>query len=78
MSTPKPYWNPYVAGALLGLVLLATFLVAGQGLGASAFPKRTLALAAHEVAPVWTAANTEFGPYVAGSSRPSSAGRTSP
>jgi hypothetical protein len=62
--------NPYVAGVLLGLVLLATFLVAGQGLGASAFPKRTLALAAHEVAPAWAAANTEFGPYVADGANP--------
>jgi len=70
MSQPKPYWNPYLAGVLLGLVLLATFLVAGQGLGASAFPKRTLALAAHEVAPAWTAANTEFGPYVADGTNP--------
>ena len=40
----KPYWNPYIAGVVLGLTLLATFLIAGQGLGASAFPKRTLAL----------------------------------
>ena len=39
---PRPYWNPYLAGVLLGLTLLATFVVAGQGLGASAFPKRSL------------------------------------
>jgi len=32
----KPYWNPYLAGALLGLVLLATYLVTGRGLGATA------------------------------------------
>ncbi|MDH4046386.1 MAG: YeeE/YedE family protein [Gemmatimonadota bacterium] len=70
MTNPKPYWNPYVAGVLLGLVLLATFLIAGQGLGASAFPKRTLALAAHEVAPTWTAANAQLGPYVADGANP--------
>lgn len=70
MSNPKPYWNPYVAGVLLGLVLLATFLIAGQGLGASAFPKRTLAVAAQEVAPQWTAGNAEFGPYVADGQNP--------
>jgi uncharacterized protein len=70
MSNPKPYWNPYLAGVLLGLVLLATFLVAGQGLGASAFPKRALALAAREVAPTWTAGNTEFAPYVADGQNP--------
>ena len=29
------YWNPYMAGVLLGLVLLASYLLAGRGLGAS-------------------------------------------
>jgi len=70
MSNPKPYWNPYLAGVLLGLVLLATFLIAGQGLGASAFPKRTLALAADAVAPEWTAGNAQLGPYVADGQNP--------
>ena len=32
---PKPYWNPYLAGVLLGLVLLASFVILGAGLGAS-------------------------------------------
>jgi uncharacterized protein len=31
----KPYASPYAAGVGLGLVLLASFLVAGRGLGAS-------------------------------------------
>lgn len=30
---PRPLWNPYVAGVLLGLGLLATFLVTGNGYG---------------------------------------------
>jgi uncharacterized membrane protein YedE/YeeE len=30
-----PYMNPYVAGVGIGLVLLATFVVMGRGLGAS-------------------------------------------
>jgi len=33
--TPEPYWNPYIAGMGLGLVLLAAFVVMGRGLGAS-------------------------------------------
>jgi uncharacterized membrane protein YedE/YeeE len=32
----RAFWNPYLAGALLGLVLLATYLVTGRGLGATA------------------------------------------
>lgn len=67
---PKPYWNPYAAGVLLGLVLLATFLVAGQGLGASAFPKRVIALGAHAAAPAWTARNPALAHYVEGGVNP--------
>jgi uncharacterized protein len=66
----KPYWNPYLAGLLLGLTLLAAFLVAGQGLGASALPKRGVALVANAIAPAWTAQNVTLGRYVAGPSSP--------
>jgi uncharacterized membrane protein YedE/YeeE len=61
----KRYWNPYAAGVLLGLTLLATFLVTGGGLGASALPKRMIALGAMSAAPEWTAANPALSGYVA-------------
>ncbi len=32
---PGKFWNPYLAGVALGLVLLGAFLVMGNGLGAS-------------------------------------------
>lgn len=35
-TAPQPYWNPYLVGVLLGLVLLATYAVTGRGLGATA------------------------------------------
>jgi uncharacterized membrane protein YedE/YeeE len=35
-SPPARYWNPYLVGVLLGLVLLATYAIAGRGLGATA------------------------------------------
>ncbi len=31
----KKFWNPYIAGIALGLVLLASFLIVSHGLGAS-------------------------------------------
>ena len=34
-TAAKPYWNPYVVGFLLGLVLLATYVITGRGLGAT-------------------------------------------
>jgi hypothetical protein len=66
----KPYWNPYAAGVLLGITLLLAFIVAGQGLGASALPKRGVALVANELAPAWTARNATLGRYVAGGVNP--------
>ena len=35
-SGSRPYMNPYAAGVVLGLILLAAFLILGAGLGASA------------------------------------------
>lgn len=66
----RPYWNPYLAGLLLGVTLLSAYLVAGQGLGASAMPKRFVALVGQEVAPAWTAENPALGSYVAGGAHP--------
>ncbi len=45
------YWNPYVAGVVLGLVLLATFVVMGHGLGASSASFRLGVAALNAVAP---------------------------
>jgi uncharacterized protein len=33
MKQAKPYMNPYLAGFLLGLVLLATIYITGRGTG---------------------------------------------
>ncbi len=42
----RPYWNAYGVGFVLGLVLLASYLVAGRGLGATgAFSSVATALA---------------------------------
>ena len=42
---PKKYWGSYTAGAALGLVLLATFVVTGRGFGASGAMTRMAAYA---------------------------------
>lgn len=66
----KAYWNPYLAGVALGLVLLSAYLMAGTGLGATALPKRSLAVLGDQVAPEWTAQNTVLKGYVAGGANP--------
>lgn len=60
----RPFWNPYVGGAVLGLVLLGSFLVMGNGLGASGATTRLSVGAAYVVAPEATASNPYFGQYV--------------
>lgn len=62
MSTPKPLWNPWLAGLLLGLGLLMTFIFTGHGLGASGFTTALTANAAHVVAPAATESSAYFGP----------------
>lgn len=45
------FWNPYVAGVALGLVLLATYLAMGHGLGAASASFRVGVAAVNAVAP---------------------------
>ena len=35
MNKPQPYLDPYLAGVGIGVVLLAAYVIAGRGLGAS-------------------------------------------
>lgn len=45
------YWNPYLCGVLLGLVLFLSYVVAGHGLGASGGLARALTALFKVVAP---------------------------
>lgn len=56
-----PYWNPYLAGFLLGLTLLASFLVLGAGLGASSGIARVAAFAELCAVPAHVANSDYFG-----------------
>ena len=70
-SGPKPYWNPYLAGLLLGGALLASFLILGAGLGASAVPIRCGAWLENLVAPAHTQGSDFFGQkYLADGAHP--------
>ena len=62
-AVPRPYWNPYVVGVLLGLVLLATYAVTGRGLGATAAFGAVDAWLANLVAPGHASANAVLAKY---------------
>ncbi len=61
---PEPYWNPYVAGVGLGLVLLATYVLMGRGLGASGAVASFVSWAVHLAAPAHAEANDYFRGYL--------------
>ena len=58
-----PYWSPYVAGAGLGLTLLASYWVLGAGLGASSALARVSAWVEHGLAPAHVTASAYFGEW---------------
>ena len=64
----RPYWNPYFAGVLLGVVLLASYLVAGRGLGATGAFSSVAAWIASIAAPAHAQANPVHARYLAGGS----------
>jgi uncharacterized membrane protein YedE/YeeE len=57
----RPIWNAHAAGAVLGLVLLLTFVMTGHGLGASGAPTAIAAATSNVVAPTATQANGYLG-----------------
>ncbi len=61
---PRPYWNPYMAGVVLGLVLLATFVITGHGLGASGAFTSMIASSLHAVFPTHTTVSKFYTEYI--------------
>ncbi len=60
----QPYWNPYLAGLGLGLVLLSAFVVMGRGLGASGAYASAVAAGVQAVAPQHAASNEFYAEYL--------------
>jgi uncharacterized protein len=69
--TPQPYWNPYVAGLGLGLVLLSAFVIMGRGLGASGAISSVVAATVESVNPAHARSNGFYAEYIGdGSTNP--------
>lgn len=58
------YWSPYAAGALLGLTLLATFAIAGRGLGASGAFSLVSGVGLNAMSPEYTASLKYYSQYL--------------
>ena len=63
-SAPAPFWNPYLAGFGLGLVLLAAYLIAGRGLGATGAFSSVAAWIANALSPEHAQASAVHARYL--------------
>lgn len=63
MNPKTTFWNPYVAGIVLGLVLLGSFLLTGRGLGASGAMKRVQATVIGQVDHEYAEQNKNISSY---------------
>lgn len=61
----RPYMNPYLAGFLLGLLLLATIYITGRGLGASGAFKSLVISLVNGIAPEHAANSKYYQQYAA-------------
>ena len=64
VRTAQPYWNPYLAGFGLGLVLLSAFVIMGRGLGASGAFSTVVAVGVNTVAPHHAETNAFYQGYL--------------
>ncbi len=66
----RPYMNPYLAGVMLGVVLLAAFYLTGRGLGASGAMKSIVVSSVAAVAPEHAQKSHFYSKYIAGGKQP--------
>lgn len=66
----SPYWNPYLVGTGIGLLIILSFLVTGRGLGAIGGFNGILASLVHAVAPDYALSKSALDTYVSGVEHP--------
>ena len=69
-SKPKPYWNPYLSGIGLGIVLLLAFVIMGRGLGASGAFSSVVVTVENKIAPEHVKANEYLAEYFSDGKNP--------
>lgn len=69
-SSVRPLWPPLAAGVVLGLVLILTFILVGNGVGASGAFARIAAWLGMQIGPASTESNGYLGQMVAHGANP--------
>lgn len=67
---PAPYWNPYIVGVGIGLLIIVSFLVTGRGLGAIGAFNGIIASLIHAIAPEYALSNPVHSTYISGVDHP--------
>ena len=67
--TAKKYWNPYLSGIGLGLVLLLAYVIMGRGLGASGAFSSVIAYGVNIISPDHAKANDFYAEYLGDGSK---------
>jgi hypothetical protein len=61
-----PYWNPYVIGVSIGILIVLSFVITGRGLGAIGAFSSLVAAIIKGIAPEHTVTNPVFSEYLTG------------
>lgn len=69
-NSGNKYMNPYLAGLLLGLVLLASFYLTGRGLGASGAMRSVVVSSVTTVSNDYAEGSNYFSKYIGGGKTP--------
>ncbi len=74
MSHPQsprtPYWNPYFGGIALGVILFASFIISGHGLGASGGLTRIAAAGLQSIVPEHVNQSYDWAAVAGGARQP--------
>jgi hypothetical protein len=65
-----PYWNPYIVGVGIGILIILSFVVTGRGLGAIGAFNGLIASAIHAIAPDYAMSKAAFSNYLSGVDHP--------
>ncbi len=65
-----PYWNPYIVGVGIGLLIIMSIVVTGRGLGAVGAFNGLVASMVHTIAPDYALSKGAYSVYLSGVDHP--------
>jgi hypothetical protein len=66
----RPYWNPYIVGVGIGLLIILSFVVTGRGLGAVGAFNGLVASLMHTISPDYALSRGAYSAYLSGVEHP--------